>query len=172
MKLLTKPTSIFDRIIDLFAGAAGVIVLFLIASICAEIVMRYFLNRPLAWVVEISETNLLYLTFLGAAWVLKREGHVKVDIVVSRFRPGIQALFNAISSILGAAVCLVLIWYGAQETWSHFVRGLYLPDTHMPIAPILLIIPLGSFLFFIQFLRQTRKYLNEWRAPLEPEQRF
>lgn len=171
IKLLTKLAPIFDRITDIFAGAAGFIVLFQIASICLEIFMRYFLNRPLSWVVEIGETSMLYLTFLGAAWVLRREGHVRVDIVISRVSPEIRVLLNVMNSVIGAAVCLVLVWYGAHETWDNFIRGLYLPDTQMPVAPILAVIPVGSFLLFIQFLRRINKYLSEWRKPAQPEQR-
>lgn len=163
------PARVFDRIIEIFAGACGVIVVFQIVSICLEIFMRYFLNRPLGWVVEIGETSMLYLTFLGAAWVLRKEGHVGVDIVIGRVSPRVKALLNTINSIIGAAVCLVLVWYGAQETWDHFVRGLYLPDTYMPVAPILAVIPVSCFLFFIQFLRRTSKCISELRAPPQPE---
>ena len=44
--------------------------------------MRYFLNRPLVWVLELTEYALLWVTFLGAAWLLRQGGHVQVDVIV------------------------------------------------------------------------------------------
>ena len=170
MKSLNKLGAIFDRIIDVFAGAAAFIMLFLIVSICSEIVMRYFFNRPLIWVVQVSEINMLYLTFLGAAWVLKREGHVRVDILVNYLRPRTQAILGVVTSIVGAAACLVLFWYGALETWEQWTRGTYTAEIpNLPNGPILMIIPIGSFLFFIQFLRRTRRYVGEVGAPPDVE---
>ena len=171
MNLRTKITFIFDLISDFCAGLAGFTVAFMIASVCAEIVMRYFLNRPLAWVVQVNETSLLFLTFLGVAWVQKKGFHVKVDILFNYLKPSTVTILNTIASITGAIVCLVLVWYGAQEAWDASVRGLRMIDSpRLPSGPIIAIIPIGSFLWFIQFLRDTYKCLSKWRAPLGREQ--
>jgi TRAP-type C4-dicarboxylate transport system permease small subunit len=95
-------TPLFDRIIDLLASLAGGLILFMMLSICIDVVLRYFLNRPLTWGVEISEYILLWSTLLSVAWVLKIEGHVKIDLVVNRLNPRNQCLVNTITSILGA----------------------------------------------------------------------
>ena len=172
MKLLTKLTSILDRAIDCLAVIAAVILVWVILWVCAEVVMRYFLNRPLIWVVEVSEISLLYITFLGTAWVLKREGHVKMEIVLNRLRPRTQALLGIMSSIIRIGICCILVWYGAQVTWDHWLRGAYRYTVlETPNYLVLLIIPIGSFLLFIQFLRRTYKYFGEFRAPPEPKQR-
>jgi TRAP-type C4-dicarboxylate transport system permease small subunit len=161
-----KVSAILDGTIGLLAFVAGVILIFVLLSVCAEVVMRYFLGRPIIWVTEVSEYSLLYITFLGAAWVLKRERHVKMELVLDRLNPKVQALVNTITSIVGAIICLALTYYGAQVTWDHFVRGLHTPTTLRPLLfPILAVIPLGSFFFFIQFLRRTHGYLERYRAP-------
>ena len=173
MMLVSRFSHSFERILTFFAGAACVIFLGMIASICAEIVMRYFLNRPLTWVVGASEFSLLFIVFLAAAWVLKGEGHVTIDIIVSHLRPRTQAIIGAIGSILGAVICLLIMWYGAEQTWDQYVRGLWRQEPpHFPYAPISAVIPIGSFLLVIQFLRRTYKYFNRLRAPTEQQQRF
>ena len=173
MKLLTKLTSILDRAIDCLAVIAAVILVWVILWVCAEVVMRYFLNRPLILVVEVSEISLLYITFLGTAWVLKREGHVKMDILLNRLTPGTQAWLGIISSIIGIVICVILAWYGAQVTWNHWLRGTYrVSMMNIPNAFILVIIPIGSLFFLIQFLRRICKFFDELKKPPKPEQRL
>ncbi len=172
MKQLTKITAIFDRTLALLAILAGVVIIFIMLSVLTEIVMRDFLNRPQTWVVELSEYALLWITFLGTAWLLKREGHVKMDMVLNRLNPGRQVVLNIITSVIGLIICLVTTWYGVQMTWSHFQRGIFEPTTvlDLPKAPIMVIIPIGFFLLSIQFLRRTYGYVGRWRASRDKEQ--
>ena len=172
MKLVTKAVAIFDRTLDVSVILASALLAFTLLSICAEVVLRYFFGSPLSWVVEISEMNLLYITFLAAAWVLRRKGHVKIDLLLNRLKPRTQALLGIIISIIGAIVFMFLIWYGAQVTWDNFLRGTYRSTVlEIPNAAVLFIIPLGSFLLFIQFLRDGYGYLSSWRTSGGKEQR-
>jgi len=118
-----------------------------------------------------SENSLLFILFLGAGWLLAKEGHVKVDVLLSQLNPKGQALVNAITSILGAIICLVIVWYGIQCTWDHFQRGVLAHTAlELPVAPILAIIPVGSFMLFIQFLRRVYGYIGGWRSLSSKEQ--
>ncbi len=164
MKPATKAGIIFDRAIKSLTWLACVLLTFAILAVSIDVVLRYFFNRPTIWVLEICEYILLYVVFLGAAWVLKEEGHVRVGLVVDRLSPKTQALINMITSIVGALVCLTLTWYGVQVTWNHFVRGVpSIEMLHLPQFLVLMIIPIGSFLLFVQFLRRSYGYLNIWR---------
>lgn len=130
-----------------------------------EIVMRYFFNRPQIWVLETTEYILVFMTFLGSAWVLSRGGHVKMDLVVARLHARSQAMLNVICSVLGAISCLVCTFFSAQATWSHFLRGVTTATVlGIPKAPILTIIPLGFFLLFVQFLRMYLDAVRSWTA--------
>ena len=164
MKLVTKVTAIFERTIELAAALAGALLVFVLLSESAEVVMRYFLRNPLIWVVEVSETILLFVAFLGAAWLLKSEGHVRMDLLLNRLNPRPRSILNIITSIIGAFCCGVLVWYGSLSTWDNFVRGAFEPTVlEIPSAYVLVIIPIGSFLFFIQCLRRGYGYFKSWR---------
>ena len=104
-----------DGIIDGMAAIAGLLLVFMMFSICYEVVLRYFLFSPLTWVTEISEYILLYATFLGAPWALKKEAHVKVDIVLARLGFKTQRIVNMATSLIGIGVCLVLVWFGTHS---------------------------------------------------------
>lgn len=169
MKLLAKVTKIYDRTINITTLLAGILLIFLMLSVGLEVTLRYFFGRPTSWVVEIAGYILLYIPFLVAAWVLKREGHVKMDLVLNQLSPKTQSLVNAITSVIGAIICFVLTWFGIKAA-LYFI-GYQTPTILMlPKSIIIAIIPVGSLLLFIQFLRRTYSYLGGWRAPEKVEE--
>jgi len=156
VKIIAKAGSIFDRVIYGMACLSGGLIIFAMFIVCADVVFRYLLNRPIVWATEITEYTLLYIVFLGTAWVLKREAHVKMDLIVKYLPPGIQNRVDIATSILGAMVCFVITWVGADVTWSYFQRSI--PSVQIlrtPLFIIFAIIPIGSFFLFVQFLRKT-----------------
>lgn len=165
MKLTEKLTTIFDHVINLGAYLACVFVTFTMLLVSAEVISRKFLNRPIPWSVQFSEYSLCYIAFLGAAWLLRKEGHIKVDIVVTRLSPRHQALLNLATSIVGAALCLLIAGWGVVTTWDLFQRGIYDPTLiKVPKGPLVIVIPIGCFLLFIQFLRKAHRHLMEWKG--------
>lgn len=165
MKLLTKSSSVFDYIIGSLTYLAAAILTFIMLAVCWDVIARAAFGQPLKWVLEFSEYSLLYITFLGTAWVLKNERHVIVDIGLNQLNPGNRALLNVVTSILGVIICLFLTWYGWDVSWEHLVQGFYQPTMiKPPDFPIFVIIPIGSFLLTIQFLRRACKYVGDWRA--------
>ena len=156
-----KAAATYDRVVSWMAalGAALIVVAMLIVTL--EVVMRYFLNRPQIWVKESSEYILVWVIFLAAAWVLKEEGHVKVEIVTDRLNSRVQAILGIITSIIGAAVCILIVIYGAQVISEYVDEGVHIPSMLEPLkAPLAIIIPIGSFLLFIQFLRRSYSCLK------------
>ncbi len=164
MKHSARVGAIFDGILNGFAFLSALLLAFIMLSICLEVIMRYFLNRPLVWVIEMSEYALLYITFLGTAWLLRREGHVTVDILLVRLNPKTRAVLGFFSSIIGIVISLILIWYGSEVAWDHYVRGVFKPTVlQFPTAPVLAIIPIGSIILAMQFIRRGYLFLRKWR---------
>lgn len=165
MKKRKQLEIIFDAIVDALAFFAGVLLVLLMLFVSADVVMRYFLNRPQFWVGELAEYALLYITFAGTAWVLKRDAHVKIDILGAVLSPKNINILDLISGVMGIFVCAVLTYYGAKVTWDHFERGVYNPTLmEFPKGPLLIIIPVGTFLLLIQFIRKTLAILADLRA--------
>jgi C4-dicarboxylate transporter DctQ subunit len=152
---------IFDQCLDFLSSLAGAILIFIMLSVCLEVIMRYFFNRPLIWVTEVTECLLLYITFLGTAWLLREDGHVTVDIVLNRLRPRVAAFLGVVNSVIGSLVALVLTWYGALVMWDKFQRNVYTPSImEIPIAAIIVIIPVGSVMLLTQFILRTTKFIR------------
>lgn len=164
MKLVGRLAAIFNRTNDVLVILAGAVLIFAVASVTIDVILRYFFNAPIIWSVVVNENNLLYITFLATAWVLRREGHVRVELVVNRLNPKAENLLGMITSIIGVIICLVVTWYSSLVTWQDFQKGYYIP-THVaiPEASVLFIIPIGMFLLSIQFGRRTHGFFMKWR---------
>jgi len=154
-----KPNSIqkFQRLVDrglnLLAWIAAFMLVGVILSVMIEVFLRSFFNRPQEWVVEISEYALLYITFLSAAFVLKKEGHIVVDLVTCRLSQEKRLFLSIIQYILISLVSMVFIYIGAKVTVDNFIRGIYNPTVlQIPIAYVLGIIPVGGFFLLVQSL--------------------
>ena len=170
MKLLTRARSIFDRFLDSTAYLAAFLCGFIIVGIITEVVMRKVWLRPIDWMHEATEYSLLWIGFLVAAWVLRSEGHVNIDILLDRLKPETQALVNTIISVIGVIVFLIITWFSLQVALGYLQTDFRLPTiTRPPKFPIFIIIPVGSFLLIIQFMRRTRRYFRSWRGL--PDQR-
>lgn len=164
MKPLTKASNVFDHVLNIVFIFTGILLAFSWLSVCFEIVMRYFVHRPQGWVLEITEYSLVWLTFLGAAWLLREDGHVKMDLLINRVSPRTNSLLKIITSSLCVILWLTVMWYSGLVVWYKYVEGDLTSWLELPEAPFYVVMPIGSFLLFIQFLRRTYGFLGGWRA--------
>ena len=172
MRFLAKVLHVLDWIIDGGGVIGGALLFFLVINITWEVIARYFLGHGTIWSLEVAEYALLYFPFLVAAFVLKREGHVKLDLILSRLNPKKQYLLNGITSIIIVIICLFLIWYGTSVTLRLFKSGDTTATALMvPKFILVAVIPFGGFLLFIQSIRRAYDYLRKWREPVEYDEK-
>lgn len=161
MKFLHIGLTTLDRITGFLASLAACLIIFVMLAIGVDVVMRYFFGSPMLWVQEVAEYSLVYMTFLGTAWLLGKEGHVKMDVLLNQLGPRIQLIFNVITSFVGAIICAILTWFGTELVWEFFQKGSYEATILEPKSYYLyVVIPLGTFLLFFQFLRRAFRYLE------------
>lgn len=147
---------VFDRVLDLGAALAAVLLLAVMLATAIKVIFRYVLHEGLVGVDQISGTLLLYITFLGAAWVLRREEHVTIDLLTGGLSPKVRRHLHTITSIAGAFVCLALTVYGTIETVGSWQAGIRVAaELEIPRAINLAVIPLGSLCLFLQFVRRA-----------------
>ena len=148
---------------------AGFLLLFLTFIIAYTILARFLRISGPVWAVQFTEYALLWMTLLGAAWVLQRQKHVSVDLITGRLSPRVRAYFDLAHGVMGIAVCGVLCWYGTIVTWGQWQRGVMdIQVVDMPKHLILIIIPLGFLFLIAQFLRQFLIDLQQIKSAGDP----
>lgn len=158
--------ALFDRILGVTPALASLLLYFMMLAVCYEVVMRHFFNMPTAWAIEVTSLLLLWIPFLVAGWVLKRNGHVRMDLVLLRFNEKKQSLINAVAFLIMAATCAVLIVYGIKVAWQLYLDD-YKTETLLRLAkwPLVLILPLGFLMLLVESLRKMAAAVKKWRDP-------
>lgn len=149
-------TRFFSRL-NLLLAVIGAGVLFFAASIIfMEVLSRAILGTSRLWVIEFSEYSLLYLTFLGAPYLLEKNRHVTLDLLYASLPRGQKAILRLLNSIIGFAICLVLTVIGIDVVLDQIDTGVRATSVMAPyrywITPAL---PLGMGLMAVQFLFQA-----------------
>ena len=141
-----------DGIAERVGNTAAWLALGLVLVTFAVVMLRYLFQ--LGWIA--MQESILYLHaalfLLGAAYTLKRDGHVRVDIFYRGFTAKGKALIDLLGSLLLLLpVCSFLLWVSwdyVTTAWSIYegsqeAGGLpyvYLLKTLIPVAVLLLIL--------------------------------
>jgi C4-dicarboxylate transporter DctQ subunit len=130
----------WDRLNEAIMVLAGIFLWGQMVIVNIEIVSRYF-GRPTTWVAEISSILILWIPFMIGGWVLRKEGHVKMDLLIER-----------LSTVAGFLT--TLYWIG-NKTPTMLM---------LPRSPIIGIIFVGSLLFTVQFFIRALENLKQWKT--------
>ena len=153
---------ILNGIITGMAVLAGLILLFIALSISYGMTLRAFGLQSPVWTVQFNEYSLLWMTFLGSAWVLSRRKHVAIDIVTGRLTPRSKRVAEIIHSLMGIGLCGVLCLYSffmVHNLWQRGVTDVQAVD--VPKSLVVFVIPFGFLILTVQFLRNLVEALSE-----------
>jgi TRAP-type mannitol/chloroaromatic compound transport system permease small subunit len=111
-----------DGISTWVGKAAAWLIVLLMAVVCVEVVKRYILNAPTAWIFDAE--NMLYgsLFMLCGAYALAQNAHVRGDFLYGSMRPRVQASLDLVLYILffipGIAALIYAGYYFAIQSWN------------------------------------------------------
>jgi TRAP-type C4-dicarboxylate transport system permease small subunit len=166
MRLTEAASRAFDRVLDACAWIGCAMLAFQVVSVSVEIVCRYFFNVSFSVITPLNEWSLVYLTFLGAAWLQREGGHTSDDSIVGLLPRWVNRATRWFGWFLAIATCGLLTWYGTLATWDNFTKKAYdffkLPN--VPIYLVYIVIPIGSLLWLIQLLRQQSRPTRDEKA--------
>jgi C4-dicarboxylate transporter DctQ subunit len=158
---LPKIVAVYNGVMNFFVVFAGILLSFAALSVAAGITTRYFFDYPLPWVTEIAEFSLLYLPFLLGVWVLRKDSHVKMDIILNLFPQKVQNAVNTITSIMCALICLVLAIFAAKVTHDQYLsKAFTYTILEIPKWILTIVIFLGSLMLVIEFFSKAYGYVK------------
>ncbi|MEM6262671.1 MAG: TRAP transporter small permease subunit [Bacteroidota bacterium] len=125
----------------------------LVMLIGVDVLMRYFLNNTRIWVSEL-EWHMYSLVFLlGAAYALKHDRHVRVDVIYAKLTEKGKAWVNLAGVVLFLLpFCVILIQAGWEFAMRSYRIGESSPDpSGLPaFYPIKFSIAIGMSLLLLQ----------------------
>lgn len=154
--------TIFDRVLNAAGVISGVLIVLVMIEISTDVVLRYLFNRPIPWTIEFTQYSMIFMLYLGTARVLRDKGHVAVDILIVKLGGRSRDLMNGVMSIVGAIVCFIVTWYAMMVNIDYYQTGYSYGDVvSMPAFLLQGVVPLGTLLLTIQFLRQAYELLHK-----------
>jgi TRAP-type C4-dicarboxylate transport system permease small subunit len=138
------------------ATLAGIVLLFITFSISVDVFLRYVFGKPTIWITEVSTYLFLYVIYLGTAYALQLDMHIKVTFLLDFFGKRTRHIVDLITSILAILFTVVLLWQTSLMTWSA-IKGRWTSPTALnaPYMYIHFIMVIGSFLLLLSFVCTT-----------------
>jgi len=122
------------------AVAIGLLMLLVVADVCG----RYFFNNPIVGASELASFMMIIVVFPALAWAAVTGKHVKVDLLMSRFPPGVQAIVSSITLLAALGTYVIITWRSVLESMAaHNVTSLL----RLPHAPFYWIMTVGLAIF-------------------------
>lgn len=121
--------------------------------IFAQVVTRYFLDFSLPWAEEVGRFLFLALSYLGVSVGMKRQGHLRMDIVVMYMPAPIRKVLEFLSQIITIGFFLFIVYIGITMTMKvHRIEQMAI-SIPLPIWTVWACIPFTAFLSALQGMR-------------------
>lgn len=146
----------------LLIGIGCALLIGLVVSVNTDLFLRSVFRSPVEGMSEMTEIILLYITFLGTAWVYREDGHVVVDLLVYEIYAKAKKALLVLNNAIVGVVALVLVYYGTLATFDHYARGVRnVSVLETPMALIIFIIPVGSLVLLLEVVVKIWKTLRK-----------
>jgi TRAP-type mannitol/chloroaromatic compound transport system permease small subunit len=159
----------FATIIDRAVGAIGIAASFLtlpmICVILLEVVLRYFFNAPTIWALESAQIMFGFMFLLGAAYTLREDGHVRVEIAYMYTGKRATAGLKIFALLFVFLYCGTVLYYGGIRA----LDAISIEERHFsvwsPIVyPVISMIPVAAGLMILHGLAQLIREVARLRG--------
>lgn len=148
---------------------AALLILAMSCWITYDVLARNLFAISSPWSFDLSEYSLVWITFLAAPWILLRDGHVRVEILVDELAPKTQRMIGIVVSIIGVSTCSILTWHTGVAAMEYVQGDIMMPRIwRIPKIWPYIAVPFGSAMMVIAFLVRLHLYV----ANTDPERRL
>ncbi len=153
MNALKTIAEFIDTLNEQVGKAVGWLTTALVLIVCYDVFTRYLLNQSSIGVQELEWHLFAVIFLIGAAYTLKHDRHVRVDVLYTNFSPKTKAWVNLLGSLVFLIPFAVLVIWASQNFVGNSWRiGEVSPDPGGLPARYLLkaCIPAGFVLLLLQ----------------------
>jgi TRAP-type transport system small permease protein len=138
----------------------------LAAIVFLQFFTRYVLNDSVAWTEEIARYGLIWVTFIGAAMVTRRNSHIAVVLLPNVLPAWAARLLLALVDIIMLGFLALLSCFSVLIVQRMQVQRMTVVD--LPMSVVYGAVVLGCFLMcFRQLQRVWRNARDGWRSAQE-----
>ena len=147
-----------DRLSAWFGKAFAWSIMVMTLGVGYEVFVRYVLNAPTSWALDISYIMYGTMFMMAGAYTLSRDGHVRGDFLYRLWQPRTQAKVELVLYILfffpGVSALVLAGWKYAFRSWGYGEVSINSP-AGIPIYQFKMVIVAAGILLFIQGIAQV-----------------
>jgi len=171
----------FIRFADLvsawFGKAFAWLIILMAFGVGYEVFVRYVLNSPTVWALDVSFMMYGTLFMMAGAYTLSKDGHVRGDFIYRTWSARTQAKVDLTLYFLfffpGILALIFAGWKYAARSWGYGEVSINSP-TGIPIYQYKSVIVAAGVLLLIQGIAQVMRCIycikhGEWLASTDPD---
>ena len=138
----------FDKLEEYIGGSLFIVIF---AILVLQVFFRQVIRTPLVWSEELARLIFVYVAMLGISIGIRKQQHIFIDFLFTRFSPAVQKVVFTISQII-IFVCIICMgWFGkylVAKKWIFEIVTLNVSSGWMYLAMYAI-----SFLMMIRFFQ-------------------
>src|SRR5688572_7370751 len=148
---------LYPLLLKALAAGAAILLGAMALLVTLDVLVRNVGFGTIAWVNEVSEYSLPVATLLIAPWLLHRNQHVRLDVLLMSVPRTASRFLEKSCDVIGIAICAVFVWYSVRlildssRIDSMMVKTLAIPEWWQYA-----LVPLSFSLLAVEFARRLR----------------
>jgi TRAP-type C4-dicarboxylate transport system permease small subunit len=140
------------------------------ALVFANVVSRYVYNHSIIWVEELTQYQMIWITYLGAGLALRQGRHVAVELIEDLLPAGLRRGLRVFIGLAILGFLLAAAWFGFQIvafTWNQETPVMNI-RTGIPYLGV----PIGALVCALHLVLVFRDFVERRFEPsddLDPE---
>lgn len=123
MSVAQRLVSVVDTVSFGLARVSGWLLFAVGIALAYEVIARRIFAAPTIWASELSELMMVWAVFLGLAWLVQADEHIRVTIIVDAMPPVGQRILRLVSLVVVLAFATLVAWHGLRLPYDNFISG-------------------------------------------------
>lgn len=154
---IDKVTKVTDKMCEIVSIFSMVTIVFLMLTICADVVTGNIFNNPIKGVYEVCQVILTTLVFTSWAYTQCKHGHIHVTMFVSRMPQKLRFFCFAVTSFISTFIMGLATYAVYLNIWEKKASGECTGTLQIPYWPFFLIEAIAFAFFTLILLRDALK---------------
>lgn len=155
-------TKIIEKLSSIGGAISAISILLMTGLILLEIILRSFTGISLLICEEYAAYLLVVFGSMALSYTFKSNGHIRVDLILSKLSPRSRLVVDLCCTIIGFLVLLYLV----VQSWGQFYGSLSSGETSLyysktPLWAPQSFIVAGAGLMVLQFLSTAARLFRE-----------
>jgi len=150
-------TEYLSRVAGGLAGALLTVMMFLTAL---DVFLRY-IDKAIIGTLEVIQFMLVVVAAFGFAYCAFVQGHVNIELLVSRLPRRVQALFNVIARAAFLFLSVLIVWKISARVFYEYEVMSSSTILHIPLFPCMILEAIGFAFLSVILINQLIDYLYE-----------